>query len=115
MYESSRMRSAGKAFVVNCSPSATGKMTKPKKMIGARQVLEDISNGLDDDALMVKYALSFRQLQRLYRKMILGGYITPNALAGRLCVTTSQVKEAMARKTKSGRRETTETDSQSKK
>jgi hypothetical protein len=50
---------------------------------------------MDDDALMVKYNLSYRQLQRLYRKMITGGYISAMELAQRLCVTTSQVTETL--------------------
>jgi DNA-binding MarR family transcriptional regulator len=70
-------------------------MNKEKMVISAQQVLEDIRSGMDDEGFMVKYGLSFRQLQRLFRKMILGGYITPQELAQRLCVTKSQVMEAM--------------------
>jgi hypothetical protein len=68
---------------------------REKMVISAQQVLEDIRSGMDDESFMVKYGLSFRQLQRLFRKMILGGYITPQELAQRLCVTKSQVLEAM--------------------
>ena len=49
---------------------------------------------MDDQALMIKYGLSFRQLQRLFRKIIIGGFIAPLELAERLCVTKSQVSEA---------------------
>jgi hypothetical protein len=51
--------------------------SREKMVISAQQVLEDIRSGMDDEGFMVKYGLSFRQLQRLFRKMILGGYITP--------------------------------------
>jgi hypothetical protein len=71
-------------------------MNKDKMVISAQEVLEDIRSGMDDEGFMVKYGLSFRQLQRLFRKMILGGYITPQELAQRLCVTKSQVLEAMS-------------------
>ncbi len=70
-------------------------MQKPKLIINARQVLEDLRSGADDETLMVKYNLNFRQLQRLFRKMILGGFTTPMELAQRLCVTKSQVTEAL--------------------
>jgi hypothetical protein len=68
---------------------------KPKVVISAKQVLEDLRSGMDDEGLMVKYQLTFRQLQRLFRKMIMSGYTTPRELAQRLCVTKSQVVEAL--------------------
>jgi hypothetical protein len=71
-------------------------MNKDKMVISAQEVLQDIRSGMDDEGFMLKYGLSFRQLQRLFRKMILGGYITPQELAQRLCVTKSQVMEAMS-------------------
>jgi hypothetical protein len=69
-------------------------MPKPTVQINARNVLEDLRNGIDDEGLMVKYNLSYRQLQRLFRKLILAEYISPMELAERLCVTKSQVMEA---------------------
>lgn len=69
-------------------------MPKPKVQINAREVLEDLQNCMDDEALMIKYNLSYRQLQRLFRKLIMGEYITAVELAQRLCVTKSQVTEA---------------------
>jgi DNA-binding MarR family transcriptional regulator len=74
-------------------PSAI--MQKPKLIINPKQVLEDLRSGLDDEGLMVKYNLNYRQLQRLFRKMISGGYTTPMELARRLCVTKSQVTEVL--------------------
>jgi hypothetical protein len=70
-------------------------MQKPKLIINGRQVLEDLRSGMDDEGLMVKYNLNFRQLQRLFRKMIQAGYTTPMELARRLCVTKSQVTEVL--------------------
>jgi DNA-binding MarR family transcriptional regulator len=70
-------------------------MLKPKLKISANEVLTDIRSGMDDDTLMKKYKLNFRQLQRLFRKMIQGGFISPIELAQRLCVTKSQVTDAI--------------------
>jgi hypothetical protein len=70
-------------------------MRKSKVVISAKEVLMDIRSGMDDETFMAKYNLSFRQLQRLFRKMILGGFIAPQELAQRLCVTKSQVMEAI--------------------
>jgi hypothetical protein len=69
-------------------------MKKPKLTISAGEVLEDLKSGMDDEAFMIKYSLTYRQLQRLFRKMIMGGFISPLELAERLCVTRSQVTEA---------------------
>jgi len=68
---------------------------KVKLQISAKEVLEDLRSGMDDDTFMVKYKLSYRQLQGLFRKMIKAGFVTPIELADRLCVTSSQVTEAL--------------------
>lgn len=70
-------------------------MAKPVVKISAKSVLDDIRAGLDDEGFMKKYSLSERQLQRLFRKMIAEGFVTPLELAERLCVTESQVTEAI--------------------
>lgn len=70
-------------------------MLKPKVRISANEVLTDLRSGIDDDTLMAKYSLNFRQLQRLFRKLIQGGFISPLELAQRLCVTKSQVTDAI--------------------
>jgi hypothetical protein len=69
-------------------------MRRPRIVVSAHDVVKDIRSGMDDQALMIKYGLSFRQLQRLFRKIIIGGFIAPLELAERLCVTKSQVSEA---------------------
>lgn len=70
-------------------------MNKPVVKISANEVLNDIRSGVDDQSLMAKYNLSYRQLQGLFRKMIKAGYVTPLELAKRLCVTESQVTEVL--------------------
>jgi DNA-binding MarR family transcriptional regulator len=70
-------------------------MLKPVLKISVKQVLEDIRSGMDDEELMKKYNLSNRQVQRLFRKMIAEGFMSPMELANRLCVTKSQVTEAI--------------------
>lgn len=62
--------------------------------IKALEVCADIQEGVDDSTLMLKYQLTPRQLQRLYRKIIAAGYFTPMDLAKRLSVTKSQILEA---------------------
>jgi hypothetical protein len=69
-------------------------MSRRRIVVSAHDVVQDIKSGMDDEALMIKYRLSFRQLQRLFRKIIIGGFIAPMELAERLCVTKSQVGEA---------------------
>lgn len=70
-------------------------MTREVRRISAREVLGAIRSGMDDQSLMIKYDLSYRQLQRLFRKMIGAGYVTPLEMAQRLCITESQVTEVM--------------------
>ena len=70
-------------------------MPKPVLKIFVKQVLQDIRSGMDDEELMKKYNLSNRQVQRLFRKMIAEGFVSPMELAKRLCVTKSQVTEAI--------------------
>jgi hypothetical protein len=70
-------------------------MKKEKISISAREVLDDLKSGLDDQGFMIKYKLSYRQLQRLFRKMIQAGVVSPMELAQRLCITDSQVTEVL--------------------
>jgi len=70
-------------------------MKKEKISISAQEVLNDLKSGLDDQGFMIKYKLSYRQLQRLFRKMIQAGVVSPMELAQRLCITDSQVTEVL--------------------
>ncbi len=79
------------------------RMRRRRIVVSAHDVIQDIKSGMDDEALMFKYRLSFRQLQRLFRKIIVGGFIPPLELAQRLCVTKSQVTEAFVEMKKGSR------------
>ncbi len=70
--------------------------SRPKKQIVAEEVVRDIKAGMDDEFLKEKYLLTNRQLQRLYRKIIAGRYMSVTELADRLSVTESQITEAFA-------------------
>jgi hypothetical protein len=67
------------------------KSEKPKIQVNTRTILQDLRQGLDDQVIMEKHSLSLRQLQKLYRKMIKSGLLTPMEISNRLCVTTSQI------------------------
>jgi hypothetical protein len=67
---------------------------KTKRSIKARQFLHDVSDDMEDQALMEKYRVTQRQLQSLFRQLIHAGLMTPLELANRLKVTKSQVTEA---------------------
>jgi hypothetical protein len=67
-----------------------------KRKVNGRQFLKDIRDNMDEDSLMVKYRLTPRQLQTLFRQLISGGHATPQELSGRLKITKSQVTEALA-------------------
>lgn len=69
-------------------------MPKATLQIKASEVLKDLRSGLSDEAFMAKYHLTYRQLQRLFRKMIQAGFVSPIEVAQRLCVTESQITEA---------------------
>jgi hypothetical protein len=73
-----------------------GAAMREKIQINPKQVLEDLRSGLDDQGFMLKYELTYRQLQNLFRKMIKGGYISASELASRLCVTKSQIMKALS-------------------
>lgn len=68
---------------------------RPVVKISAKEVLSDIKSGMDDEGIMEKYDLTYRQLQGLFRKMIKAGYVSPLELAQRLCVTRSQVTDVI--------------------
>jgi hypothetical protein len=67
-----------------------------KRRISAKQILSDINNGMDDEMLMLKYNISQRQLQTVFRQIIGAGLATPMELSRRLSITKSQVTEAFS-------------------
>jgi hypothetical protein len=67
-----------------------------KRRISAKQILADINSGMDDECLMLKYTITQRQLQTVFRQIIGAGLATPMELSRRLSITKSQVTEAFA-------------------
>ena len=67
-----------------------------KRRISARQILSDINAGMDDECLMLKYDITQRQLQTIFRQIISAGLATPMELSRRLSITKSQVTEAFS-------------------
>jgi uncharacterized protein (DUF433 family) len=65
-----------------------------KRRISAKEILADISGGMDEESLMLKYNISQRQLQTVFRQIISAGLATPMELSHRLSITKSQVSEA---------------------
>ncbi len=66
----------------------------PSLKVDALEILRDLRSGVDDEALMRKYHLTGRQLQRVFRKLIAAGAISALELSGRLSITSSQIREA---------------------
>ncbi len=67
-----------------------------KRRISAKQILGDINAGMDDESLMLRYDITQRQLQTVFRQIISAGLATPMELSRRLSITKSQVTEAFA-------------------
>jgi len=85
---------AYKATVLDFIAKRHSQTSKRRIEINATQFLTDLRSGLDDEALMIKYGLLPRQLQRAFRKMIKAGHITALEISGRLEITKSQVTKA---------------------
>lgn len=67
---------------------------KPTRTIDGKRFLNDLQSGMDDDELMLRYNLTQRQLQRLFRQLINAGLVTALQISKRLSITRSQVTEA---------------------
>jgi hypothetical protein len=83
-----------KAMVLDFIAKRHSQTSRRKIEINATQFLADLRSGLDDEALMIKYGLLPRQLQRAFRKMIKAGHITALEISNRLEITKSQVTKA---------------------
>ncbi len=68
---------------------------KPPVRVNAKALLQDVRDGKDDDFLMDKYNINNRQLQECFRKIIDLGLTSALELSQRLCITKSQVSEAI--------------------
>lgn len=62
-----------------------------KAAIDAQSAADDVRAGLDDAAIMKKYALSARGLQSLFRKLISAGILSPRELDTRMSETDTSV------------------------
>ena len=51
-------------------------LIRPKKRINAKDMVEDIRSGMSSSQIMVKYKLSDRGLQRVFRKLLDAGWVT---------------------------------------
>jgi hypothetical protein len=62
-----------------------------KRKIKAVHFVRDMAAGLDDFALMRKYELSEKQLQRVFRELIESQFITTDQLRTRAAMTDTQI------------------------
>ena len=62
--------------------------------IKAREIVADLRAGLDDEALMSKYAISATQLKRLFQKLVDGGFVEQSELNARTEYLTRKKAEA---------------------
>lgn len=85
-----------KAAVKDFLAKEKEKDVKGQRKISAKQFIKDVRDQMDDDGLMIKYNLTTRQLQSLFRQLIEAGLFTPLQLSNRLKITKSQVTEAFA-------------------
>lgn len=91
---SGRLLALHKMVVKDFLAAQSRRSSGPVMKISAEEILNDITQGMEDTAIMAKYGITPRQLQRVYRKIISAGLLSPMELAGRLSVTRSQVFEA---------------------
>lgn len=65
-----------------------------KRKIKARELVADIRSGMDDNAVMRKYALSPEQLDEVLEKLVEADFITSLELYERAKLTDSQITRA---------------------
>jgi hypothetical protein len=63
-----------------------------KKKLSAKEIVADIWNCLDDDALMAKYELSRKQLEAVLKKLVAAGHISQADLDARGRISEEQVE-----------------------
>jgi hypothetical protein len=59
-------------------------VTKIKKLIKVYDVLNDINNDISDEELLEKYALNWKQLEKVYRKLFHGKFLTEAQMQRRI-------------------------------
>jgi hypothetical protein len=52
------------------------RMTKVTRLIKVYDILQDMISALSDEELLDKYALTFRQLEKVYAKLFHGGFLS---------------------------------------
>ncbi len=77
-----------------------------KAAIDAQSAADDVRAGLDDAALMKKYALSARGLQSLFRKLISAGILSPRELDTRMSETDTSIVLDLSIPVRPGKSET---------
>jgi len=65
-----------------------------KRKIKAVQFVRDMASGLGDAALMEKYSLNERQLQRVFRELIESQFINTEYLHSRALMSETQITKA---------------------
>ena len=69
-------------------------MTQSKRKIKAKEIVQDILNGVTDSHLMEKYNLGPKQLELLLQKMVNRGYLTQEQLDARITLEDTAVTQA---------------------
>jgi hypothetical protein len=59
-------------------------MTKIVRTFKVREILGDMLANMTDEALLLKYALSWKQLGKIYTKLFYGGYLSDEDLLVRI-------------------------------
>ena len=69
---------------------------QPPITVNVKSFLKDLKHGLNEREICSRHSLTARQLQRVYRKLIAGGFVTAREMASRLKITESQIFEVFA-------------------
>lgn len=88
---------ACKMAVVGRRKQPQSDAARPTRKVNALELVSDIRSGMDEASMKIKYNLTSRELQRLFRKIISGGFMSAQELADRLKITESQLTEVFAR------------------
>ena len=65
-------------------------VTKVTKMLKISEILTDLSSDMTDEDLLTKYQLSWKQLEKTYRKLFYGGYLTSADMIRRIVMRAGQ-------------------------
>ncbi len=68
---------------------------KRKRQIDAREFVEDVQLGMDDQNLMLKYDLSDRQLESLFKQLVASRVFSEAELYNRSLLADTQTSEAI--------------------